>query len=148
MKLLDRLSEGFGKLGKAAGDALDVTRLQMDVLRARRRKDGVARDLGYLVFRVSQGATAQPGEQDALVQKISDIEKEIERLEREIREVGAQKQGPPPPPPTGGAAPDATPPPPPPPSGDGPAGSPSGTAGGTPPDAGAAAQQPERGTTS
>lgn len=93
MKLLDRLSEGFGKLGKAAGQALDETRIQMDIMRVRKRKDGAARDLGYLVFRVSQGASAIPGEQDALVQRIADIEKEIDGLERQLREVRLQSRG-------------------------------------------------------
>jgi hypothetical protein len=107
MGLIDRLSDGFGRLGKAAGQALDETRLQMDVMRARKKKDGLARDLGYLVFRVAQGATAIPGEQDALVTRIADVEKEIDGLERRLRELrrearGEEPQAPPPPPPAAG----------------------------------------------
>jgi hypothetical protein len=111
MGLIDRLSDGFGRLGKAAGQALDETRLQMDIMRARKRKDGLARDLGYLVFRVSQGATAIPGEQEALVTRITDVEKEIDGLERKIRELRQQQGGATAKPPE---APGSTPPQPPP----------------------------------
>lgn len=119
MGLLDTLTAGVGKLGQAAGKAIDETRLQMEIMRARRRKDNAARDLGYLVFRVSQGALVSPGEQDALLKRIADAEKEVERLEAEVRAVrqsgkGAPPSGEPPPPkaeppsdgPAGGPAPD------------------------------------------
>jgi hypothetical protein len=111
MGLMDRIQTGFGKLGKAAGQAIDETRIQMELLGARRRKDAAARDLGYLVFRVSQGATAIPGEQDALVKRIADIEQDIERLEREVRQLRSGDKG-------GGSSPPPQSPPPPPPAPD------------------------------
>lgn len=104
MKLFDRLSSGFGKIGTAANQALDETKLQLEIMRARRRKDGLARDLGYLVFRVAQGAAATAGEQDALIAKITEVEKEIDRLEAEakaVRELGRIKPA--------GAAPEPPP---------------------------------------
>lgn len=104
MGLIDRLSDGFGRLGKAAGQALDETRLQMEIMRVRKRKDGLARDLGYIVFRVSQGATAIPGEQDALIARITDTEKEIDGLERRLRDLRREARG---------EEPGSTPPPPP-----------------------------------
>lgn len=145
MGLLDTLTAGVGKLGQAAGKAIDETRLQMEIMRARRRKDNAARDLGYLVFRVSQGALVSPGEQDALLKRIADAEKEVERLEAEVRKVRqAGKAAPPaneppkseppgPAPPTGGSAGGAPP---------GGAGSPAG--GGAPPEQtpGAASAEP------
>ncbi len=128
MGLMQGLQTGFNKLGKAAGQAIDETRIQVELMGARRRKDTAARDLGYQVYRVTQGATTLPGEQDHLVQRIADIEKQIEKLEGDLKQLRVGKGTPPsgsakppePPPP----APPAEPPPPPPPP---PAGSPSPT---------------------
>jgi len=79
------LQTGFNRLGKAAGQAIDETRIQVELMGARRRKDAAARDLGYLVYRVTQGATTLPGEQDAIVKRIADIEKQIEKLGDQVR---------------------------------------------------------------
>ena len=113
MKLLDRIQQGIGKIGTATGQMIDETRLQMDIMKERRRKDAVARDLGYLVYRTAQGATAGTGEQDALVAKITEIEKEIARLEAEARDLRTRaKGGKPPeqPPPSPSSTPPETPP--------------------------------------
>lgn len=99
MGLVNGLQTGFKKLGEAAGQAIDETRIQMELMGARRRKDGAARDLGYLVYRVSQGATAQPGEQDKLVQRMAEIEKQIEKLEADSRQLRAEGKKPDAPPP-------------------------------------------------
>ncbi len=93
MGLLDKIQQGIGRIGTATGQMIDETRLQMDIMKERRRKDAVARDLGYLVYRTSQGATAGAGEQDALVTKITDIEKEIARLEAEARDLRSKAKG-------------------------------------------------------
>lgn len=113
MGLVDGLQSGFRKLGQAAGQALDETRIQVELLGARRRKDTVARDLGYLVYRVTQGATAAQGEQDALVKRMADIEKQIEKLDGDLRQLRAAGKTEPPPappaPPEPPAAPEAPP---------------------------------------
>ncbi len=93
MGLLDRIQQGIGKIGSATGQMIDETRLQMDIMKERRRKDAVARDLGYLVYRTSQGATAGAGEQEALVSRITGIEKEIARLEAEARDLRTRAKG-------------------------------------------------------
>ena len=122
MGLMQGLQTGFNRLGKAAGQAIDETRIQVELMGARRRKDTAARDLGYLVFRVTQGATTLPGEQDALVKRIADIEKQIEKLDGDLKQLRAGKATPPsgsatPSEPPHPPAPPAEPPPPPPPAG-------------------------------
>ncbi len=93
MGIFDNIKSGIGKLGTATSQMLDETKLQMDIMRERRRKDAVARDLGYLVYRTSQGASAGSGEQEALVTKITEIEKEIARLEAEARDLRSHAKG-------------------------------------------------------
>jgi hypothetical protein len=94
MNLIDRLTTSIDK-------ALDEGRTRMDLLRVRRRKDNAARDLGYLVYRESRGASPMEGEREALLKKISDAEVEIGELEARIREVRArgtqERAGPQPP---------------------------------------------------
>ena len=104
MGLMQGLQTGFNKLGKAAGQAIDETRIQVELMGARRRKDAAARDLGYLVYRVTQGATTLPGEQDAIVKRIADIEKQIEKLDGELKQLRVGKG---PPPAAGGIRPPA-----------------------------------------
>ncbi len=93
MGIFDNIKSGIGRLGTATGQMLDETKLQMQIMRERRRKDAVARDLGYLVYRTTQGAIAASGEQDALIGKITEIEKEIARLEAEGRDLRSRAKG-------------------------------------------------------
>ena len=89
MALLDRISAGLDRLGQKTNQFLDESRLRMEVMRLRRRKDNLARDLGYLVFRQTQGATPADGEVDGLTRRIAEAEKEIERLQGEMEKLRA-----------------------------------------------------------
>ncbi len=93
------------------GNVVYETRIQVELIGARRRKDAVARDLGYLVYRVTQGATAAEGEQQRLVQRVAEIEQQIEKLEGEIKKLRAEGKDTSPPPPAGQAPPPEPPPP-------------------------------------
>jgi predicted RNase H-like nuclease (RuvC/YqgF family) len=107
---MDRVAEGLQKLGRKANQALDETKLRMELLRVRRRMDGAARDLGYVTYRQAKGESAPEGEIESLTRRISEAEAEAKRLQDEIdkvrdarREPGQTKSGP--------AADDATSPP-------------------------------------
>lgn len=101
MALIDRIAAGIDRIGKKTNQLLDESRLRMDLMRQRRKKDNLARDLGYIVYRQSQGATPAEGEVEGLIRRIGDAEKEIERLEKEVETVrrGKSQTQPPPEPP-------------------------------------------------
>lgn len=96
MALLERITAGLDKLGQKTNQFLDESRLRMELLRQRRRKDNLARDLGYLVYRQSQGATPAEGEIDGLTKRIAEAEREIDRLQSEIETVRLPKPAEPP----------------------------------------------------
>jgi hypothetical protein len=58
--LFDRLNQELEAFGKKAQSALDEGKLQIELLRMRRRQDSAARDLGLLVHRRERGAEAEP----------------------------------------------------------------------------------------
>ena len=70
--------------GRKAQSALDEGKLQIELLRLRRRQDNAARDLGILIHRRERGGEAEPRRVDALLLRLDDLEKEIDRLERQI----------------------------------------------------------------
>jgi len=84
--LFDRLNQELEAFGKKAQAALDEGKLQIELLRLRRRRDTAARDLGLLVYRRERGKEAEPRRIDALMLRIDDLEMEIARLERQISE--------------------------------------------------------------
>lgn len=84
--LFDRLNQELEAFGKKAQAALDEGKLQIELLRFRRRRDNAARDLGLLVYRRDRGQEAEPRRIDALMLRIDDLEMEITRLERQISE--------------------------------------------------------------
>jgi hypothetical protein len=98
MSLIDRIATGLDALGRKAGQALDEGKLRMEVMRLRRHKDRLARDLGYLVYQQSRGAVPPEGAIDRLTRRIGDDEAEIERLEEKIRDLRRGAAPPPPPP--------------------------------------------------
>ena len=85
MSLIDRISTGINRLADRTTQVLDEGRLRLDLMRARRRKDNVARDLGYVAYRQAKGTAPSEGEVEALVRRIDDVEQAITTLEDELR---------------------------------------------------------------
>jgi len=103
--LFDRLNHELEAFGKKAQSALDEGKLQIELLRMRRRQDNAARDLGLLIHRRERGGEAEPRRIDALLLRLDDLEREVARLERQIAEMRLQRGhgpsgGPPPTPET------------------------------------------------
>jgi hypothetical protein len=84
--LFDRLNQELEAFGKKAQAALDEGKLQIELLRLRRRQDNVARDLGLLVHRRERGGELEPRRIDALMLRLDDLKAEISRLELQITE--------------------------------------------------------------
>lgn len=91
--LFDRLNRELEAFGKKAQAALDEGKLQIELLRVRRRKDNTARDLGLLVHRRERGGNLEPGRIDVLMARLDDLQAEIARLELQISQ--AKRKNPP-----------------------------------------------------
>ena len=90
MKLMDRVAAGLDQFGRKAAQAIDETKLRMDIAGVRRRKDHAARDLGYLAYRQAKGEILPEGEAEVQVRRIAAAEEEIARLEAEMAAVRAR----------------------------------------------------------
>jgi hypothetical protein len=84
--LFDRLNQELEAFGKKAQAALDEGKLQIELLRLRRRHDNAARDLGLMVHRRERGGELEPRRIDALMLRLDDLQAEIARLELQISE--------------------------------------------------------------
>ena len=84
--LFDRLNTELEAFGRKAQSALDEGKLQIELLRLRRRQDNAARDLGLLIHRRERGGADEPRRVDALLLRLDDLQRDIERLERQIQE--------------------------------------------------------------
>ncbi len=84
--LFDRLNQELEAFGKKAQAALDEGKLQIELLRLRRRQDNAARDLGLMVHRRERGGEVEPRRIDALMVRLDDLQAEIHRLEAQIAE--------------------------------------------------------------
>ena len=84
--LFDRLNQELEAFGKKAQAALDEGKLQIELLRLRRRQDNAARDLGLMVHRRERGGELEPRRIDALMLRLDDLQAEIARLELQIAE--------------------------------------------------------------
>jgi hypothetical protein len=89
--LFDRLNQELTEFGKKAQAALDEGKLQIELLRYRRKQDNAARDLGLLVHRRERGAEVEQRRVDALLLRLDDLEKEIARLEGQVTEAKRQR---------------------------------------------------------
>lgn len=89
--LFDRLNQELSEFGKKAQAALDEGKLQIELLRYRRKQDGAARDLGLLIHRRERGQEIEQRRVDALLLRLDDLEKEIARLEGQIAEAKSQR---------------------------------------------------------
>jgi outer membrane murein-binding lipoprotein Lpp len=79
--LFDRLNHELEAFGKKAQAALDEGKLQIELMRARRRRDNAARDLGLLVYRRERGGEVEPRRIDALFLRLDDLVADVTRLE-------------------------------------------------------------------
>jgi hypothetical protein len=84
--LFDRLNQELEAFGKKAQAALDEGKLQIELLRLRRRQDNAARDLGMMVHRRERGGELEPRRIDALMLRLDDLQAAIGRLEAQIAE--------------------------------------------------------------
>ena len=84
--LFDRLNQELEAFGKKAQAALDEGKLQIELLRLRRRLDGAARDLGLLVHRRERGGDTDARRFDAIMLRIDDLQADVARLEKQIAE--------------------------------------------------------------
>jgi hypothetical protein len=84
--LFDRLNQELEAFGKKAQAALDEGKLQIELLRLRRRQDSAARDLGLMVHRRERGGELEPRWIDALLLRLDDLQAEIGRMELQIAE--------------------------------------------------------------
>ncbi len=89
MKLIDRVAAGIDQLGKRAAQALDESKLRMEQAGVRRRRDHVARDLGYLAYRKSRGEVVADADTEALIRRISAADDELAKLEAELAKLRA-----------------------------------------------------------
>ena len=89
--LFDRLNQELSEFGKKAQAALDEGKLQIELLRYRRKQDNAARDLGLLIHRRERGGEAEPRRMDALLLRLDDLQKDIARLEGQIAEARRQR---------------------------------------------------------
>jgi hypothetical protein len=79
--LFDRLNHELEVFGRKAQAALDEGKLQIELMRARKRRDNAARDLGLLVYRRERGAEVEPRRVDALFLRMDDLVADVTRLE-------------------------------------------------------------------
>jgi hypothetical protein len=82
--LFDRLNQELESFGKRAQAALDEGKSQIELLRVKRQRDVVARDLGMFVHRRERGGESDPRRYDALMLRFDDLEAQIAVLEREV----------------------------------------------------------------
>jgi hypothetical protein len=89
--LLDRLNQELETIGRRAQAALDEGKLQIELLRMRRKQDNAARDLGTLVHRRERGGEVEPRRIEALLLRMDDLASDVARLERQIAEARQQR---------------------------------------------------------
>ena len=94
--LFDRLNQELSEFGKKAQAALDEGKLQIELLRYRRKQDSAARDLGMLIHRRERGGEVEQRRLDGLLLRLDDLEKEIGRLEGQVAEARRQRAATPP----------------------------------------------------
>jgi hypothetical protein len=89
--LFDRLNQELTEFGKKAQAALDEGKLQIELLRYRRKQDKIARDLGMLIHRRERGVVVDARGVDALLMRLDDLAKDIARQEGQIAEARRQR---------------------------------------------------------
>jgi hypothetical protein len=89
--LFDRLNQELEAFGKKAQHALDEGKLQIELMRVRRRRDRAACDLGLLVHRRERGGQVELSRTEALLLRLDELEAELSRLEGAVAEAKRQR---------------------------------------------------------
>jgi len=89
--LFDRLSQELEVFGKKAQAALDEGKLQIELMRVRRKRDHAARDLGLLIYKRERGSEIEARRTDALLLKLDGLEAELARLASQVDEARRQR---------------------------------------------------------
>jgi len=89
--LFDRLNQELEAFGKKAQAALDEGKLQIELMRVRRKRDSAARDLGLLVYQRERGSEVEARRTDALLFKLDDLEAELAKLGQQLEEARRQR---------------------------------------------------------
>jgi hypothetical protein len=93
--LFDRLNQELEAFGKKAQSALDEGKLQIELLRLRRKQDNAARDLGLLIHKRERGGEVDQRQVDGLLVRLDDLAGEITRLEQRVAQAReGRRQGP------------------------------------------------------
>lgn len=89
--LFDRLNQELEAFGKKAQAALDEGKLQIELMRVRRKRDHAARDLGLLIHKRERGSEIETRRTDALLLKLDGLEAELARLASQLDEARRQR---------------------------------------------------------
>ena len=82
--LFDRLNQELEAFGKKAQAALDEGKLQIELLRQRRKQDQAARDLGLLFHRRERGGQVEEVRIGALLLRLDELEAVVAGLEQQM----------------------------------------------------------------
>jgi hypothetical protein len=90
--IISRLNQELETFGRRAQSALDEGRLQIEVLRLRRKRDTTAMDLGRLYHKRERGGEV-PGERiEGLLLRMDELEAAIRKTERQMGAVKAEAE--------------------------------------------------------
>ena len=88
--IIDRLNHELETIGRRAQAALDEGKLQIELMRLRRQRDGVARELGFFVHRKERQGGVEEARIEAQMLKLDDLDQEIAGLERQLAAARAE----------------------------------------------------------
>src|SRR5690348_11550700 len=89
--LFDRLNQELEAFGKKAQAALDEGKLQIELMRVRRKRDSAARELGLLVYQRERGSQVETRRTDALLIKLDGLEAELARVGQQLEDAKRQR---------------------------------------------------------
>jgi hypothetical protein len=94
MALWDRVKTELDRAGRAAQYAFDEGRIRLEMLRARRRADGAAQQLGYGVYKArKEGRDLTVDEYNGFTKSIEAAEAEADRYRRLLDEAVTRRKG-------------------------------------------------------
>lgn len=90
--ILDRLNHEFETFGRKAQSALDEGRVQIELLRLKRKRDTTAADLGRLYHKRERGGDVLQGRIEGLLIRMDDLEAAIRKTERQAGTIKAEAE--------------------------------------------------------
>ena len=88
--ILNRLNHELESFGRKAQAAIDEGRLQIEFIILPRQRDGVASDLGRLIYKRERKQDVEQIRIDALMLRMDDLEAAIEKVERQMGSIRAE----------------------------------------------------------